>query len=105
MRLFYGFFIGAIFFSWLDFWQRLVIFVVLGMAFGVILIVFILDVLVSVWFFVCLWEFFFVPLLVFFILIVHLDLDLKAIEPTLIHVLNCSLRVFLLDEIDHSMAI
>jgi hypothetical protein len=74
------------------------------MAFGVVLGIFILDIIVSVWSFVGLWEFFSVAL-VFLILVVHLDLDLKAIKPTLIHVLNSGLCVFLLVEIDHGMPV
>ncbi len=39
------------------------------------------------------------------VLTVHLDPDLEAIEPAVIHVLNCCLRVFLLAEVDHGMSI
>ena len=42
---------------------------------------------------------------VLLVLIVHLDLDLKAIEPAVVHVLDSCLGVFLLTEINHGMSI
>jgi hypothetical protein len=42
---------------------------------------------------------------VLFMLIVHLDLNLKAIEPTVVHVFDCSLGVLLLRKVDHGVSI
>lgn len=44
-----------------------------------------------------------VPCIIFLILTVHFNPNLEAIEPTIIHVLDCSLGIFLLAEVNHGM--
>ena len=99
-----GSFTGSLFFIRLYLWDRILLFLailhLLKLSIGNLLIWCFCRLLPNILLFSCR---FLVVLLGLWVIIIHMNLYTESVEPSLVHVLNGCLSIFLLTEINHCM--